>query len=414
MRDAAGNTTTVRLSYHLVSSHVPGVVVTPDPGTDPNPRPGDDPLNPKPRPVDPTTPPRVDPDGTQHAVIEDEMRVKVKDGAQLILADARSLMERRYAFTPEGGGAVTELKLTLADGAGSPVSAIDLGRPGAWRITYKVADASGNTITVNLRYVVVTDAPTVTPMPDPERPGVGPGGQPLPPGETNVDPETGLTHTVVTDHVVTRTSDLLLTPEAMAEFISARYDLAPGSSGGGTAPLSVVLTAASARARASTAASSGITASEVRLFNAVGAPALVIDCSEPGVWYAEQVFSDSFGDTTTLKLTYELREGNVQGGISDGSNGGSNGGTGNVSVSEAGPLTGDGSGLGRSRWASAIHQLPQTGGILGPCPLHIMFVLIMVLSGAYTLMRLRQESSGREERRRRDAKWEEFRREAVR
>ena len=414
MRDAAGNTTTVRLSYHLVSSHVPGVVVTPDPGTDPNPRPGDDPLNPKPRPVDPATPPRVDPDGTQHAVIEDEMRVKVKDGAQLTLADARSLMERRYAFTPEGGGAVTELKLALADGAGNAVSAIDLGRPGAWRITYKVADASGNTITVNLRYVVVTDAPTVTPMPDPERPGVGPGGQPLPPGETNVDPETGLTHTVVTDHVVTRTSDLLLTPEAMAEFIDARYDLAPGSSGGGTAPLSVVLTAASARARASTAAFSGITASEVRLFNAAGAPALVIDCSEPGVWYAEQVFSDSFGDTTTLKLTYELREGNVQGGISDGSNGGSNGGTGNVSVSEAGPLTGDGSGLGRSRWASAIHQLPQTGGILGPCPLHIMFVLIMVLSGAYTLMRLRQESSGREERRRRDAEWEEFRREAVR
>ena len=43
-----------------------------------------------------------------------------------------------------------------------------------------------------------------------------------------------------------------------------------------------------------------------------------------------------------------------------------------------------------------------------------MFVLIMVLSGAYTLMRLRQESSGREERRRRDAEWEEFRREAVR
>ena len=338
----------------------------------------------------------------------------MQPGKSLSPADARSLMERRYAFTPEGGGAVTELKLTLADGAGSPVSVIDLGRPGAWRITYKVADASGNTITVNLRYVVVTDAPTVTPMPDPERPGVGPGGQPLPPGETNVDPETGLTHTVVTDHVVTRTSDLLLTPEAMAEFIDARYDFAPGSSGGGTAPLSVVLTAASARARASTAAFSGITASEVRLFNAAGAPALVIDCSEPGVWYAEQVISDSFGDTTTLKLTYELREGNVQGGISDGGNGGSNGGTGNVSVSEAGPLTGDGSGLGRSRWASAIHQLPQTGGILGPCPLHIMFVLIMVLSGAYTLMRLRQESSGREERRRHDAEWEEFRREAVR
>ena len=121
----------------------------------------------------------------------------MQPGKSLSPADARSLMERRYAFTPEGGGAVTELKLTLADGAGSPVSVIDLGRPGAWRITYKVADASGNTITVNLRYVVVTDAPTVTPMPDPERPGVGPGGQPLPPGETNVDSETGDRKSVV-------------------------------------------------------------------------------------------------------------------------------------------------------------------------------------------------------------------------
>ncbi len=414
VRDADGNTTTVRLTYHLVSSQVPGVVVTPDPGTDPNPQPGDDPLNPRPRPIDPTVPPRVDPDGTQHAAIDDEMCVKVKEDARLTLADARSLMERRYAFTPEGGGAVTELKLALADGASSPVSAIDLSRPGAWRITYKVADANGNTVTVHLRYLVVADAPAVNVKPgEGDTPGTAP--RPLPPASTVVDRETGLTHTVVTDHVVTRTSDTLLTPAAMAEFIDGRYDFTPGSSGGkGSAPSSVVLTAASARAQASTAASSDIAAGEVRLFNAAGAPALVIDCSAPGVWYAEQVFSDSFGDTTTLKLTYELREGDVQGGISDDGNGGSNGGTGNVSVSEAGPLTGDGSGLGRSRWASAIHQLPQTGGILGPCPLHIMFVLIMVLSGAYTLMRLRQESSGREERRRRDAEWKEFRREAVR
>ena len=151
VRDAKGNTTTVRLTYHLVSSNIPGTIVTPDPGTDPNPQPGDDPLNPRPRPIDPAYPPTVAPDGTQHAVIEDAMYVKVRPGSSLTMADARSLMLRRYAFTPEGGGAVTELALALADGAGTGVSSIDLSRPGSWLITYKVADQNGNTVTVRLR-----------------------------------------------------------------------------------------------------------------------------------------------------------------------------------------------------------------------------------------------------------------------
>ena len=46
--------------------------------------------------------------------------------------------------------------------------------------------------------------------------------------------------------------------------------------------------------------------------------------------------------------------------------------------------------------------------------MHILFVLIMLLSAAYTLARLRQEAAHRAERRRRDAEWEEFYREAVR
>ena len=42
-----------------------------------------------------------------------------------------------------------------------------------------------------------------------------------------------------------------------------------------------------------------------------------------------------------------------------------------------------------------------------------MFVLIMVLASAYTMMRLRQESSRREDRRR-NAEWEEASREFAR
>lgn len=63
--DAAGNTTAVKLTYHLISSHVPGVVKHPEPGDSADLLPGDDPLHPRPRPLDPAFPPQVAVDSTQ-------------------------------------------------------------------------------------------------------------------------------------------------------------------------------------------------------------------------------------------------------------------------------------------------------------------------------------------------------------
>ena len=385
--DGDGNSTTVRMTYRLEPSRLPGVIKHPDPGTEPNPLPGDDPLNPQPRPIDPATPPRIDEDGTQHAVIEDEMHVPVKAGAQLTLADARSLMDRRYTFTPEGGGTVTELKLALADAAGNPASAINLARPGSWMITYQVADAGGNTITVHLRYVVTSRSPSLTPSDpdgsggptDPDGPAGsgGPSGSgPLEPSEVTVDPETGLTHSVVKDHVVVGISDEPMTPQAMAAFIDDRYELA-------------------------SALGDAVTAGEVHLFNGKHAPVAVIDRSVPGVWLADQTMADSFGNTTTLNLTYEVRSNTAGGSLDDTGNGSGdgNGGAGAGDGSGSGSGAGDGSGSD-GRWSSRIHALPQTGGIFGPCPLHILFVLMMLLVSAYTMMRLRQGKSDRNEVRR--------------
>ena len=385
--DGDGNSTTVRMTYRLEPSRLPGVIKHPDPGTEPNPLPGDDPLNPQPRPIDPATPPRIDEDGTQHAVIEDEMHVPVKAGAQLTLADARSLMDRRYTFTPEGGGTVTELKLALADAAGNPASAINLARPGSWMITYQVADAGGNTITVHLRYVVTSRSPSLTPSDpdgsggptDPDGPAGsgGPSGSgPLEPSEVTVDPETGLTHSVVKDHVVVGISDEPMTPQAMAAFIDDRYELA-------------------------SALGDAVTAGEVHLFNGKHAPVAVIDRSVPGVWLADQTMADSFGNTTTLNLTYEVRSNTAGGSLDDTGNGSGdgNGGAGAGDGSGSGSGAGDGSGSD-GRWSSRIHALPQTGGIFGPCPLHILFVLMMLLVSAYTMMRLCQEKSDRNEVRR--------------
>ena len=369
VRDAAGNTTTVRLSYHLVSSHVPGVVVTPDPGTDPNPQPGDDPLNPRPRPIDPATPPRVDPDGTQHADINDEMRVKVQPGKSLSPADARSLMERRYAFTPEGGGAMTEVALHLNDAQGRAVDAFDLSRPGSWRITYKVADANGNTVTVHLRYLVVSDAPTVN-----VKPGAGsgdggnPGGTPtpLPPASSTVDPETGLTHSMVNDHVVVGTHNEPATPAVMEALFAERYQLA------------------------SALADGKLTAGPMRLTDEGGTAVDAIDRSQPGTWHAEQLITDSAGNTTLIHLTYEVQRGGAGGSVSSSGDGGSNDNGGSDADSNANGK------VKPSEWVSRLHQLPQTGGPFGTCPLHMMFVLLMLLASAYALMRLRQEKDARE------------------
>ncbi|MCR2036018.1 hypothetical protein NSA09_10930, partial [Adlercreutzia mucosicola] len=389
VRDAKGNTTTVRLTYHLVSSSIPGTIVTPDPGTDPNPQPGDDPLNPRPRPIDPAYPPTVAPDGTQHAVIEDAMYVKVRPGSSLTMADARSLMLRRYAFTPEGGGAVTELALALADGAGTGVSSIDLSRPGSWLITYKVADQNGNTVTVRLRYVVTSSSPSVTPSQpggpegpggsDPGNPGGTPSGTPLTPSEVVVDPDTGLTRSVVEDHVIVSTADERVTPEAMSAFIASRYAFAADDGAAG-------------KARAA------LTRGEVRLFDAYRKAVGSIDRSTPGLWYADQTIADAWGNTTELRLTYEVRESTAGGSMSGTGNGSGDGsGSGNGgNGSGAGNGLGDGAGSG-SGWASRIHALPQTGGILGPCPLHPLFALMILLTSAYTMMRLRQEARARGE-----------------
>ena len=402
VRDGAGNTTTVRMGYHLIASHVPGVVVTPEPGDGHDPLPGEDPLHPKPRPLDPTLPPKVAPDGTQHADVHDTMQVKVQEGGSLSLADARSLVQRRYVLTPEGGGSVTELSLGLADASGTPVTTIDLSRPGAWNIAYKVADASGNTVTVHLRYLVVADSPSVTPTdPDggdtPENPDDPPGGRdPLPPTSVVVDPETGLTHAVIEDTVTVPTADERVSPAAMAELLASRYKIASGLSDG------LVERSAVSLWRLPGAFGALATESGLPLAAAAapdGATAVAeIDRSAPGDWLAVQTASDSAGNTTEIRLTYLVREGSANGSL----NGGSTGGSGNDGDEGAGrghSSDGSGSGSGgdgHKSWSSRIHELPQTGGILGPCPLHPLFLLVMLASAACALARCRRRRAAAE------------------
>ncbi len=132
--------------------------------------------------------------------------------------------------------------------------------------------------------------------------------------------------------------------------------------------------------------SANISAGAVRLLDAEGNAVDAIDRAAPGTWYAEQTFTDAQGNRTTLRLTITVREDSASGSLTNtGSGSSQGGGSGNGSANGNGTA-----GDTRTNFTAALTDLPQTGGILGPCPMHILFVLLALMSTAYSLMRLRQ------------------------
>ena len=194
--------------------------------------------------------------------------------------------------------------------------------------------------------------PTISPKPD----GSGATApEPLTPTEVITDSSSGLTHAVIHDELALPTSSKPVTPDMMAQLIDERY---------------VVGTGLTDRT---------ISRSPVRLFDSAGNPAEAIDRSRPGTWIAEQTFTDAAGNTTTLRLTITVRNDTADGALGAG-------------TADGGGTSGKGSTANGHRTALANHisQLPQTGGILGACPLHILFALMVLMASAYSLGRLRQ------------------------
>lgn len=174
--------------------------------------------------------------------------------------------------------------------------------------------------------------PTITPRPDPDNPDA-PEPKPLVPAEVSTDPSSGLTHAVVEDTLTLPTSPDAVTPAMMAELIDERY-VANATITDGT-----------------------VTSSAVRLFDAEGNAATAIDRSHPGTWIAEQTFTDSAGNTTTIRLMVQVRENSVTGSTTQkDSPSNSDGSADNRGVS----------GNHRTVMANRLSQLPQTGGILAP------------------------------------------------
>lgn len=282
---------------------------------------------------------------------------------------------------PQAAGQ-TEWVFPLTDGKGAETQVISNARPGF----YMAEDAAGNVSSVfevkkpenpgsgtDDPNPPVNPAnpggdnpdfnptfPTITPRPDPDNPDA-PEPKPLVPAEVSTDPSSGLTHAVVEDTLTLPTSPDAVTPAMMAELIDERY-VANATITDGT-----------------------VTSSAVRLFDAEGNAATAIDRSHPGTWIAEQTFTDSAGNTTTIRLMVQVRENSVTGSTTQkDSPSNSDGSADNRGVS----------GNHRTVMANRLSQLPQTGGILGSCPLHVLFVLMMIMASAYGLMRRRQQRDG--------------------
>ncbi|WP_304425988.1 hypothetical protein [uncultured Adlercreutzia sp.] len=209
--------------------------------------------------------------------------------------------------------------------------------------------------------------PAITPKPTDEQPSP----TPLAPTKTERDPVTGLTHAWMEDSLTLPCSSKPVSPAMMATLIAERYTVGTGLT------------------------SANISASTVRLLDADGNAVDAIDRTSPGTWYAEQTFTDAQGNRTTLRLTITVREDSASGSLTNTGSGSSQGnGSGNASA--------DGNGTGgdtRTNFTAALTDLPQTGGILGPCPMHILFVLLALMATAYSLMRLRQRRTSAETQR---------------
>ncbi len=205
-------------------------------------------------------------------------------------------------------------------------------------------------------------APTVTPKPSGD--GDDPAPKPLAPTVTDKDPATGLQHDTVEHALTLPTAPGSITPAMMSQLIADRYAVTANRPDG------------------------AITAGPVSLFDAAGNPVAAIDRTRPGTWVAEQTFTDSAGNSTTIRLAVTVKENTISGTISSEGDGtaDSSGSAGSGSGTNGSNGTGTGNAL-----LTRLTDLPQTGGLIGPCPLHILFLLMIFAVSAYSVLRLTDE-----------------------
>lgn len=389
--DADGNTATANIHYRFVAPQIP--TLTPQGPSDP-----DDPDSPKVPtgdPVKPPVPPTLGPDGTQSGELNVQVQERVREGS-LPVVDAASVLTEHFALGSAAGDEPTVTVDGATDAAGNPVEAIDLAVPAIYQVEYTLTDAAGNTTKVHLTYVLqesvtppdppgpvdpVDPNPPVDPKPEepvdpkpptpstPDTPKPVPtpptvtvvpdgGGAPtvLKPTPSTVTPGDGLTHVTVSDELVVAVRDVRMSPDDFAALFAKRYQVASAQSDG------------------------KLTAGDVAIYDESGRPLGEVDRSHEGRYVVEQVFTDSAGNTTTVRLTYIVREESAVGTLNSGTGG-------------AGADADASKGAASTRVSTTA--LPQTGPFGTLCPLHPLFVALAAVAALYTAARLRQEAASR-------------------
>lgn len=275
--DAAGNT------------HTQVVDVTSAPDVSRPDTPDSDPVGPVINPNDPIpeSENKKDENGLNHKIIRETIQETITTppayGGNFGIEDAKSIIAYRYQVASNATPpTLTETYKILTGGKDITSKGFGTNSPGSCVIEYKMKDSEGNTTTIYLTYIFVSpyDPPVII------RPGSNTPVSPIGPVKTD---EKGLKHATVSDTIVETVENPPVCGGRMQKmdilemlkkryFFKSQYDK-----------------------------NTALTYS-VPEITFDGLTADVIDTSRAGTWKITMTATDAQGNTTTLNITYILKE----------------------------------------------------------------------------------------------------------
>lgn len=254
VKDTLGNTTTIDLDYIVVQP--PQISVKPEGSGNPI-------------PLNPEYPPTVDEEtGTYHNVVKDKYS-QATENRKLNQKEVEKWIDSHYQFD---NGSTSSI--VIKNETGNKVSEIDLSQAGKYTVETVVTDKYGNTTTVITDYEIKS-APNISIKP--EEPGDIPITPLLPDGPDVMDKD-GHVQRKYTDSIVENTEDKKLNSSEIEEMFLSRYEIPEGSK------------------------------TIVKVFDKDGKIVTQLDKSVPNKYYIDVVVEDEDGNTSTVHLTYELKD----------------------------------------------------------------------------------------------------------
>lgn len=253
VKDGLGNTTTIDLDY--VVAKLPQVSIKPE-GSE------------KPTPLEPESPSIVDEEtGTYHSEVKDKYSQPTED-RKLSQKDIEEWADSRYQFD---SGSISSV--VIKDQSGDIIKEIDLSQSGKYTVETTITDQYGNTTTVITDYEIKT-APHISIKP--QKPG-DTSTIPLTPDGPDVMDKEGHVHREYSDTLVGNKEDKKIGIDEIEKIVLDRYEIPEGSK------------------------------TTVKVFDKDGNVITQLDKNIPNNYYIEVVIEDEEGNTSTIHLTYSIK-----------------------------------------------------------------------------------------------------------